>query len=267
MRSACKCGSGLDRRSVLILLTSPLFSFGLASSAMADRPSLDDFATPGARAMVKAVSDGRIDRALQLASSVPGGVNHAGNDGATALEVAVMRNNPAMVQALLRAGAHPNGAPDRAPIHEAMKSTTLETARLLLAAGADPNGRSGGEPAMFESALLGDVHGLDLLLQAGAHIDLADEIGDTAAMIAATSDHWPAVIFLLRAGAKPWMAATNGATLGTYAAYSRLTAASLQGRAKNEVITFLRHVPGLWPPPPMAEVKSRMAARRWPPAK
>ena len=84
-------------------------------------------------------------------------------------------------------------------------------------------------------------------------------------MMAASADNWEAVVFLLKRGAKPWAASKGGFTLGAYCADSRLTSASAPGRAKNEVIARLQQVPGLWPPPSIAEVKAMMAAGRWPP--
>ena len=232
---------------------------------MNEGASLNDFADPAAREMVRAVADGQVGRALELARGVRGGVNVVGKDGDTPLLVAVIRNDPAMVEALLKAGAHPNGASDTAPIHEAMKAENLLTARMLLKAGADPNGRMGGEPALFEAALLGDVRGVDMLLQAGANIEEADELGVTTALTAASADNWEVVVFLLDRGAAPGAASQTGLTLGGLAAHSRLTSGSAEGRAKNEVIARLQKVPGLWPPPSIAEVKAMMAAGRWPP--
>jgi ankyrin repeat protein len=130
---------------------------GCGASVTAGTASSKDFADPRAGEMVHAVARDQVARALELSRHAPDGVNAVGRNGGIPHLVAVIRDDAETINALLEAGAHPNGGPDRAPLHEAMRSRTLRTARLLLAAGADPSGRSGEEPALFESAILGDT--------------------------------------------------------------------------------------------------------------
>ena len=129
--------------------------------------SPDSFADPAARRMAHAVERGDVAQALEAARSAPDGVNARGPDGETPLLLAVDKFDAPMVTALLRAGADPNGAPDAAPIHQAVKGREMTIAALLLKAGADPNGTMGGEPALYETALLGALEPADLLLRAG----------------------------------------------------------------------------------------------------
>ena len=232
---------------------------------MAENASLDDFKDPAARQMAQAVVRGDVGHALALSRNVRGGVNAQGADGDTPLFLATVRNDPAMVEALLKAGAHPNGGPGRAPIQEAVKGRDQIVARILLNAGADPNGRSGAEPALFEAALLGEPARAELLLKAGARVDEKDSLGGTAALIAASANNWALVLVFLHHGATPWATNTGGVTIGDFAFSSRLSTAAPEGTAKAEVEELLRRAGVPWPPPAPPQVRALVAAGHWPP--
>ena len=232
---------------------------------MAENASLDDFKDPAARQMAQAVVRGDVGHALALSRNVRGGVNAQGADGDTPLFLATVRNDPAMVEALLKAGAHPNGGPGRAPIHETVKGRDQIVAHMLLKAGADPNARSGDEPALFEAALLGDAARAELLLKAGARVDEKDALGGTAALIAASANNWALVLVLLHHGAIPWATNTGGVTIGDFAFSSRLSAGAPEGQAKAAVEELLRRAGVRWPAPAPPQVRTLVAAAHWPP--
>ena len=232
---------------------------------MADGLSLSDFIDPAARRLAEAVAHDDVGRALALAHEVKGGVNVVGKNGNTPLLIAAYRNNPAMVKALLKAGAHPNGGPDSAPLHEAVKARDLVVARLLLKAGADPNGHLDDETALFEAALLGDPPRAELLLAAGARVDGRDSLGSTPSLEAASADNWRMVLTLLHHGGSPLVASQAGLTLGDFAFHSLVAPSELEGPAKAQVEEILKRAGSPWPPPAPPQVRALVAAGHWPP--
>ena len=180
--------------------------------------------------------------------------------------MAVERRDHAMAAALIKAGANPDGAPDTAPLHTAVKNTDMDMIRLLLAAHADPEKTMGTETPMYEAALIGSTDAINLLLSAGAKVDKPDEIGRTVAMTAASAESWKAVAFLLDHGASPWRDA-NGTTIAIFAATSRLSPDSEEGAALRGVIERIKASGFPWPPPTVAQLRAMKAAGQWPPTR
>ena len=75
--------------------------------------------------------------------------------------------------------------------------------RELLAAGVPPDSESQGTFAIHRAAVAGSVAALQILVEAGAHLEALDQYGQTALTQAAFYGNAEAVVFLLNAGANP----------------------------------------------------------------
>ncbi len=75
--------------------------------------------------------------------------------------------------------------------------------RELLAAGVPPDSESQGTFAIHRAAVAGSVAVLQVLVEAGAHLEALNQYGQTALTQAAFYGNAEAVVFLLSAGADP----------------------------------------------------------------
>ncbi|MYF77095.1 MAG: ankyrin repeat domain-containing protein [Acidobacteria bacterium] len=75
--------------------------------------------------------------------------------------------------------------------------------RELLAAGVPPDSESQGTFAIHRAAVTGSVAALQVLVEAGAHLEALNQYGQTALTQAAFYGNAEAVVFLLSAGADP----------------------------------------------------------------
>ena len=157
-------------------------------------------------ALIKASSNGHTAVvALLLAAEPPANVNQVNRWGDTALMGASFDGHVAIVRMLLAAGANVNQSDWRGEtaLMWASRMGRAATVKILLAAGADVNhaSRSREEDeddanatdgttalyrwtALMEASEYGHADVVELLLAAGANVNLADSEGDTALSIA-----------------------------------------------------------------------------------
>jgi ankyrin repeat protein len=102
------------------------------------------------------------------------------SSGETALMMASLRGQSALVQRLLQRGAAVN-RPGWSPLHYAATAPDEAPMKLLLARGATVDARSpNGTTPLMMAADYGSSVCVDLLLAAGARVDLKNDLGLTA---------------------------------------------------------------------------------------
>ena len=133
-------------------------------------------------------------------------VNAAEGDGATALHWAAHRDDLAIADLLLRAGARPGAATDlgATPLHLACTNGSAAMVERLLAANADPNSALlNGETVLMTCARAGDARAVKALVARGADVKAKEKAhGQTALMWAAAERHADAVQALVDARAE-----------------------------------------------------------------
>jgi len=152
----------------------------------------------------------------------------SGAEGARLLEEAIERDELAIAQTLIQAGADLDGPPDNQlpPLLHARSPAMVE---LLVTAGADPNERPVGRVGARTPLMATDYKDAAVagaLLKAGARLEDTDE-GKTALWWVACAGNWRVVEVLLRAGANP-----RGAT--------GMSAAECTRRAREDRATIRR---------------------------
>lgn len=191
----------------------------------------------GATALTKAVAANRARVARLLLDR--GAAVAVASGAATPLAIAAFNGSDDLVRLLLERGADPN-ATDRTgkgPIVYAAAKGFASIVALLIDAGADPDARYAHDltALMWAAGHANDVpaqEGLEtvaLLHRRGASLDLADDRGRTALMIAAERGHASIVGWLLDNGADPDVRDRNGARALDLAAGEAVRAA-LAGR-------------------------------------
>jgi ankyrin repeat protein len=134
-------------------------------------------------------------------------VKAANEFGATALYAAAAHAEPAMTARLLTAGADPNTPlmSGETPLMEAARRGNLVTVRALLANKANPNAResNGGQTALMWAVSQRQSAAVQALLEGGADVHAGSKTGFTSLMFAAQQGDAATARILLRAGAKP----------------------------------------------------------------
>ncbi len=154
------------------------------------------------------------DAALTLETAAP--TEQAGSDELAQLTAAVYTGNESLVAALLDAGVKADALNQtckgpKGPIVYAAQRGHAGIVAMLLDAGLDVNARyNHAWTALMFAAGHGDdisvakgVEITELLLDRGAEIDLTNDLGRSALMIAAQRNHVEIVALLLKRGADP----------------------------------------------------------------
>jgi ankyrin repeat protein len=120
----------------------------------------------------------RVDDPALVRALLQAGATHAANRyGTTPLELAAEVGNPRVIEALLETGADAKGATveGETVLMTAARTGNVEAMRMLLARGADPNAQESrfGETALMWAAAENHAPAIRLLLEAGAKVDLA----------------------------------------------------------------------------------------------
>ncbi|HLZ69209.1 MAG TPA: ankyrin repeat domain-containing protein [Dehalococcoidia bacterium] len=152
---------------------------------LAARPSLDPFA---------AAALGREARVAELLKADPARASAFSADGFSALHLAAFFGHAAAARVLLDAGAAVNAVARNPmqvqPLHSAVAGLHHAVCALLLERGAEVNARQqAGWTPLHAAAQHGDRALVRALLAAGADPSQANDAGETAATIAARSDH------------------------------------------------------------------------------
>jgi ankyrin repeat protein len=127
-------------------------------------------------------------------------VNAAQGDGATALHWAAHRDDLAIADLLLRAGARANIADDlgTTPLHLACTNRSAAMVDRLLAAGADANAKLlNGETVLMTCARAGEPKAVKALLVHGANVNAKEPQHNQTALMWAASQRHPEVVRLL----------------------------------------------------------------------
>jgi uncharacterized protein len=164
-------------------------------------------AAPAEVRLIEAVKNRDLEsvRALLQPRPLTIDVNAAPGDGATALHWAAHRDDVAIADLLIRAGARANVANDlgATPLHLACTNRSAPMVERLLAAHADANAALlNGETVLMTCARAGEAGTVKALLRHGADVNAAErEHHQTALMWAAAERHPDVVQVLIEARA------------------------------------------------------------------
>ena len=152
-----------------------------------------------------------VNRAIEIGVEI----DEIGAKGHTALMAAAYYGHRSLVNALLAAGADPNLLSDDDGLATGMTALMLAAGsffasnrqhivKLLIAGGADVNQRgAGGKTAIFQAALAGAGYTdcVEVLIAAGANLDVQDDRGHTVLSSVAAAENYPMFNLLMQAGA------------------------------------------------------------------
>lgn len=180
----------------LVPKSRKVLAVAIAAAAIAQSaPTLGQAAGYEGLTFVEAVRKGDNDKALGLLGDRPNLVNSRGNNGDTALHVAIERGDYTWTSYLLRLGADPNAA-----------------------------NRVGDTPLILATRF-GDMESIEAIMRKKPRVDSANKLGETALITAVQHREAEAVRLLLDAGADPSKADSAG--------WSALDYAKRDPRARN----------------------------------
>ena len=185
--------------SLICFASVPIKALGIQASSVDTRRYFSDARVAE---FVRHVQQGDL---AQVQAGLRAGIspNAQGRDGFTPIFFIFPARNADVARALLRAGADPNAKlPDGTPVLQfAVRLENPEFTKALLEFKADPNAIGPNEkPVIHEAVLAGEARQLELLVRAGADINVIWGVG-TPLFAAIGADNFAAAAKLLDLGA------------------------------------------------------------------
>lgn len=176
--------------------------------------------------LIDTVRKGKIDTFLNL---IKAGVeiDTINNQGYTALAIAILENQPVMVEYLIQTGANLNRQDDHGDtmLIQAVINGDTSMTKALIKTGANLDLQSKyGDNALIWAAHKGHTSIANSLIQAGANLNLQNQYGNTALIGATFKDHPAIANSLIQAGANLNLQNKDGNTALICAAYEGHTA-------------------------------------------
>lgn len=173
-------------------------------------------------------------------------VNKRGTDGVTLLWWMVNVGDIDGFHYLLRKGANPSSQISNGPSVLELCAMQDDSNFLVaaLAHGANPNMVSEYNrwTPIFTAVVYRRIENIEILINAGAFLDIADSMGYTPVLIASDNRAYAIVADLLRRGANPSWKTVHGHNLEASLLEASVTEGSPEARALNEVRTILEAV-------------------------
>ena len=161
----------------------------------------------------RALLEGAHRRALALVSSRRFDINQRDERGGTPLIYAAMRGYPDLVENLLEIGANTASVNEAgfSALHVSSMNGKADTTQLLVDAGAalELVDSSFGATSLHMATQEGHCGVVEVLVRAGARVDHQATNGETPLYVAATRDQARVVSILLRAKANPLLACSG----------------------------------------------------------
>lgn len=193
-------------RAVLGLFTMLFVSCDVsAKGQLATRPA-QAFSDPRQVALATAAENGDID-GIERAVKAGANVSAVGKGKATALWYAVSAAQKKAFTKLLELGADPNTTNETGEslVGWCVLNRDADYLKLALGRGGNPNAVNleNGIPVLFRAVSQASTEKLELLLNAGADINIRARDGASAALFAASARQMDKLFFLLKRGADP----------------------------------------------------------------
>lgn len=154
--------------------------------------------------MAEAIAAGDIERIRRLAPSI--NLDAQGDKDVTLLQWALLNQDIPAMLALLELGADPYapGMSANSVLHTAAAVNTPKYLAALLERGLDPDVKNAvsGDTPLLSAAMSGRKLNVELLLKAGADINVPDRMGNTPLHIAARTGHASLALYFLQSGAQ-----------------------------------------------------------------
>jgi hypothetical protein len=192
--------------ALLVALRAFASAGGAAEDPRSLTPPEQAFDNPKQIALAVAAQAGDV-AAIEKAVKDGAEVKAVGVRQMTALGYAFFAGKKTAFARLLELGADPNvvHVTGESLLGDCIFAADIDYLKLALAHGGDPNGRGRTAPVslLFRALSRETTDGLDLLLKAGADINLRYRGADTIAISASSVEDFEKLLFLLERGADP----------------------------------------------------------------